>query len=723
VKRLLTLGVLLFALCAFPASAILDTNENGLSDLWEKANNGGNLLPTGFDPQDDADADGWTNEQEAAAGTSPFDANAPDGIVSPQTNHIPEVLGVSPEVIQVTWPQIPGKVYTLLFSPDLIDWLPVGEAFIGGEIEEVYIFPLTQIEGQPPPPDKLFWRVSIEDVDSDADGLTDAEEHELGTDPDNSETLAGYPDMWLAENYLPDLLNDELSSLDLNGDPDLDGLTNAQEKKLGTNPAVSDNPGIVQDSISNGEFSHPLIGSGKRSEVTDPDWDYWEGLPADEYGKTSWTAVVGTNIEYQIGTPKEGCGQYVEFKAHPGYNYGIKQQVGTRIGVTYLLVFDCRTRPGTDAANNNFSVIIDSEDPKPITFTAHTGWISKAISFKATDVITHISLVPDNNQNDTMGCFVDNVKLMPVEIQRDEEGGAEPNWQPIAGALSKALPGQKINLKIDLSKIAQNVSVSNFLWTATGCPFKDYIADSTHGDKTDLAESDLNAQTTSFYFSQPGNQTVTLNLTVNGGQTSIFTKINLVDPGSYLGAGIGGVSLHNSIVELTGIRAGIIFQSKVNSLMREFSEEGTWAYVQLIENNQEATKTDQTVEHGNHYGEWVLDTTFPYKPENATGQNKEAADSPITNLNQWGASYQHISLVDNFKMYVMFKPPGVNATWVPLKVVEWNWNWDATKGSNAWSLDAGADAHVLNNGVGVATSVHPEWDGNIEPFSWIPVPN
>ena len=213
-KRVLPLCALLFALGALPTSAILDTNSNGLSDLWERAYNGGDLFSS-INPLADDDGDGWTNEQEAAAGTSPFDANAPDGIVRPQTNHIPEVLGVSPEVIQATWPQIPGKVYTLLFSPDLIDWLPVGEAFIGSEIEQVYIFPLTQIEGQPPPPDKLFWRVKVEDVDSDADGLTDAEEHELGTDPDNSETLAGYPDRWLAENYLADLLNDELSSLTL----------------------------------------------------------------------------------------------------------------------------------------------------------------------------------------------------------------------------------------------------------------------------------------------------------------------------------------------------------------------------------------------------------------------------------------------------------------------------------------------------------------------------
>lgn len=95
--------------------------------------------------------------------------------------------------------------------------------------------------------------------------------------------------MWLAEHYWATLLCDGLSSLDLDGDPDDDGLTNAQEDMLGTEPAVSDNPGIVQDSIKNGNFSDPVIGSGERP-VHDPawsqdqTWDYWEGLPLDAEG-------------------------------------------------------------------------------------------------------------------------------------------------------------------------------------------------------------------------------------------------------------------------------------------------------------------------------------------------------------------------------------------------------------------------------------------------------
>jgi hypothetical protein len=257
-KRILPHTTLLFALCAFPASAILDTNSNDFSDIWELSVNNGNLFPPGIYPQDDLDGDGWTNGQEAAAGTNPFDPSPPDGIVSAQTVHIPESWtdinddGIEEhtlEAIQVTWPQIPGKVYTLLFSPDLVDWLPVGEALTGSETEQVYNFPLSQIEGQPTPPDKLFWRIKVEDVDSDGDGLTDAEEHELGTDPskvdtdgdglsDTEDCIYGFNPLLADSNGdgVDDLEQYSIQNPDSNRDTDGDGATDAIEYADGTDP-------------------------------------------------------------------------------------------------------------------------------------------------------------------------------------------------------------------------------------------------------------------------------------------------------------------------------------------------------------------------------------------------------------------------------------------------------------------------------------------------------
>lgn len=60
-RSLFALACWLLAPAAF---AILDTNNNGVSDLWERDFNNGSLFDEFFDPQADPDKDGWTNAQE-----------------------------------------------------------------------------------------------------------------------------------------------------------------------------------------------------------------------------------------------------------------------------------------------------------------------------------------------------------------------------------------------------------------------------------------------------------------------------------------------------------------------------------------------------------------------------------------------------------------------------------------------------------------------------------
>ncbi len=101
----------LWLLVSPTAPAIIDQNTNGASDLWEKQYNNGGLL-TDLDLQADPDGDGWTNVQEAAAGTNPFDPNPPDGLIRPDIVHLPAVLGapdengtpavITPEAVTVT---------------------------------------------------------------------------------------------------------------------------------------------------------------------------------------------------------------------------------------------------------------------------------------------------------------------------------------------------------------------------------------------------------------------------------------------------------------------------------------------------------------------------------------------------------------------------------------------------------------------------------------------
>ncbi|MEP6789326.1 MAG: hypothetical protein ABJB40_12885, partial [Acidobacteriota bacterium] len=124
-------------------------------------------------------------------GTDPFNPNPPDGLIRPDIVHVPAVFGVdengdpvvdTPEAVTVTWPTLAGKQYTLLFSPDLTEgsWFPTGSPFIGDGDDHTYGFEIEEY-------DKRFERVAVDDVDTDADGLTDAEENELGSSPNSAD--------------------------------------------------------------------------------------------------------------------------------------------------------------------------------------------------------------------------------------------------------------------------------------------------------------------------------------------------------------------------------------------------------------------------------------------------------------------------------------------------------------------------------------------------------
>ncbi|MEO8614909.1 MAG: hypothetical protein ABI600_07210, partial [Luteolibacter sp.] len=201
-KRFFLAALGLLLLLVSSALALVDTNDNGMSDVWERHFNSGGLFPDTFLPQDDPDGDGWSNATEAVAGTNPFEANVSDGYLRPDLAHIPAVYGtppgggapviVTPEAITLTWPTIHGKKYALLYSANLGvgSWQPLGNPFIGNGSVTQYSIPLTQPDGSTP--DKLFWRVSVTDTDSDGNGVTDAEEYLLSVDNDHD----GVPDEW-----------------------------------------------------------------------------------------------------------------------------------------------------------------------------------------------------------------------------------------------------------------------------------------------------------------------------------------------------------------------------------------------------------------------------------------------------------------------------------------------------------------------------------------------
>ncbi len=258
----------------FPLLAILDTNNNGLSDVWEKQYNTSQLFSatnTTHAATADPDQDGWTNAQEALAGTNPFSANQFDG-----RSHIALLPSTSQGLFSLQIPTKLGKNYQIQGSYDLLSWINIDDKHLALEPNHTALTGTYTTEGTPAL--RYFWRTNISDADSDLDDLTDHEEHTLGTNPyhndsdndgihdkaellrtldplnydsDNDQLGDGYEDSISTNPNNPDTDNDTINDGDevaqgtnpLLADTDGDGISDAQEKIHGTNPTLTDTDG------------------------------------------------------------------------------------------------------------------------------------------------------------------------------------------------------------------------------------------------------------------------------------------------------------------------------------------------------------------------------------------------------------------------------------------------------------------------------------------------
>ncbi|MFT3830617.1 MAG: hypothetical protein QM691_13020 [Opitutaceae bacterium] len=194
--------------------AIVDRDGDGISDVWSA------LHPDAGIPDADPDGDGAANREEAIAGTDPLSAT--DRFAANlQTDTNGDLV--------LSWPSISGKRYRIESCFDLKTWAGFGSEFTGtgDELSEMVGAVGTTAPAQ-------FWRVAVFDADADGDGLTDWEELQLGTDPQSADTDGDrMSDGWEAENGLA-----PLDALDVADDPDEDGIPNADECALQTDPSL-----------------------------------------------------------------------------------------------------------------------------------------------------------------------------------------------------------------------------------------------------------------------------------------------------------------------------------------------------------------------------------------------------------------------------------------------------------------------------------------------------
>ncbi|MGB0582995.1 MAG: DUF1800 family protein, partial [Limisphaerales bacterium] len=165
-----------------------DVNGNGFPDAWESLHRA-----TGLNPNGDEDGDGHTNLEEALLGTDPRSGSVLfDGRLVPLPN----------QQVELRFPHLAHKSFRLYAGSDLGNWSPINTppTVQGGEI----------VCTIPAPDPHTFFYGTVDDIDSDADGVPDWTEALLGFDV-NAANSMGRP-------MLRDSTGDGIGNTTVSGD-------------------------------------------------------------------------------------------------------------------------------------------------------------------------------------------------------------------------------------------------------------------------------------------------------------------------------------------------------------------------------------------------------------------------------------------------------------------------------------------------------------------------
>lgn len=152
-------------LATFAARADLDSDSNGLGDVWEAK-----FQPNGLAPGSDNDGDGRSNFEESQAGTDPLDGRDVFAI---------REIAAQGANLRLRWPAQAGKRYQLQFTttPGVANsWTPLPGQHLGVNAD-------LEVTTPRPTTPSAFFRAVVADTDTDGDGLSDWEEIQAGYDP------------------------------------------------------------------------------------------------------------------------------------------------------------------------------------------------------------------------------------------------------------------------------------------------------------------------------------------------------------------------------------------------------------------------------------------------------------------------------------------------------------------------------------------------------------
>jgi len=273
---------------------------------------------------------------------------------------------------------------------------------------------------------------------------------------------------------------------------------------------------------------------------------------------------------------------------------------------------------------------------------------------------------------------------------------------------------QQMNLQCQLSVPIPNETPANFQWTVPGITFSNYSANDSSGKLyMDFPTKNSNVV---FYWISGGIKQVQCSATFNGQIHTAQATFNVSRPMAQITTTGGTVALDNLYsfpYDRDRLHCGVLNASYVGMLfVPSVTMPDNYTGHTNLEWIQEVTyfahlRLTNGVSMYEDVSPMSLDTSCPYGFD-ANPPNTD--DSPAS---QSLAGFDQVSYSDDFTMWLMFKPDGDTAQWVPLRKV--NWHWDGagslvtTGFEKNWVLTS---TNNPGNPMDRISFDHPQWDWN-----------
>ena len=318
-----------------------------------------------------------------------------------------------------------------------------------------------------------------------------------------------------------------------------------------------------------------------------------------------------------------------------------------------------------------------------------------------------------------------------------------------------AIVGQRMDLRMEVMDLPDGVTITGYKWTIPDVKFKSWTPDQTKAvlETFSADDEDLERQEIQFYWvdAEPKMVKCVATRSDGGMDVTATANFNVVAPEVTWNHTLGQMQLaasNNRVAVAPAlpnlppaafglynfvVRAGEDFppangmdwEAKVE-IMAQGWPAGMWNFTQVIVHDTGTEINENGQKTLVHYPKGapteaspVLDLEYPYRGFTYnTGKNLDfggvlaefvnSGDSPNTSL----GGLRDLQKRTEFKVYLMFRPPGTNSQYVPTKVMSWFGDGGAVKLGGNWSVRTGA---TQGDGNGPqATNTHPIWMGNFD---------